>query len=167
MEWVKKKISAVFFGRIGSSFIGFHRPRTSADSNRPRRHSEISLATSLASQNGSEGSAHPPVFLFKGFSCFSGICNSLRVSYTNSRMPRSCSGPSLPKIILCANFKIIVLSRYLELSERSRYRNIAKTCFLSITLLKTTFSERKIKKIHERPPWIFYSSTLLIYEHQF
>ena len=42
--------------------------------------------------------------------------------------------------ILFANFKMVVLSRYLELSERSRYRNIAKTCFLSIALVK--MSER-------------------------
>ena len=28
-----------------------------------------------------------------------------------------------------------VLGRYLELSERTRYRNVAKTCFLSILIL--------------------------------
>ena len=39
-----------------------------------------------------------------------------------------------------------VLSRYLELSERPRYRLIAEICFLSIALQKTTFPDRKIKK---------------------
>ena len=40
--------------------------------------------------------------------------------------------------ILSTNFKVIVLGRYLELSERTRYRTVAKTCFLSIAHQKTT-----------------------------
>ena len=48
---------------------------------------------------------------------------------------------SWSEIVFALNFKVMVLSRYLELSERPRYMNIAKTCFLSIALLRTTFSD--------------------------
>ena len=41
-------------------------------------------------------------------------------------------------------FKMMVLSRYLELSERPTYKTIAKTCLPHIVTLRTMFSDTGI-----------------------
>ena len=53
-----------------------------------------------------------------------------------------------PKIILSANFKFVVLSRYLELCDRSRYFSIANSCSLLIPHKKTTVADSQTKKKH-------------------
>ena len=44
-------------------------------------------------------------------------------------------------------FKKAALSRYLELSERAMYRNVVKSCSLSIPHKKSTAADSQIKKI--------------------
>ena len=49
--------------------------------------------------------------------------------------------PLRAKIVVRSNFQETVLGRYLELRERSRYRNVAKLCFLSIPHKKSTVAD--------------------------
>ena len=71
-------------------------------------------------------------------------------SYTNAQMP-----PQLLEILAILTrtektkspgFKMMVLSRYLELSDRPTSKTITKTCLLSVATLRTTFSDTQIKK---------------------
>ena len=79
--------------------------------------------------------------LFSEMSRFSGIPqgNPMQMGRFRRMGPDLGDPVSDPGKKCFTNFKVIDLGRYLELSERPTWKTIAKTCLLSIALLRTMF----------------------------